>query len=255
MTTPHNYGKDSVFPPRVVFTDAEQVIARRKESKQARMERQLANMSPELRNLLTGGEASPDPWVVVGTTTIDGTIKQVAEALLYGHATNDVENNVGWIDSMVSTSDRKPWEIGGRHLRARGSHINLATNTAIIRCDIVRRQSEIDAEARLRPCVNCEDAPVDAGGTFCEGCTADLRATEVRPQCHECGPHGNRGEVLLASSWARCTTCAGGKPGDLWGEVKLSEEPKYWSSVANKMVTFAEALALGRSHRRPEDEM
>lgn len=179
-----------------------------------------------------------DPWVKVGTTTIDGTVMQVAtmlEASAWGPPVNDDEAEAH-IDNFVHCGG--PWLIGGRYLLPKGSHINGNLGTALIRCDIVRRQSEIDAEHVSR--VTAEFHKDDA---------------YAAPVCPECGPHGNRGDVLLASSWAKCTTCAGGKPGDRWGEVKPSEEPKYWSSVANKMVTFAEALALGRSLRRPEDEM
>lgn len=177
-----------------------------------------------------------DPWVKVGTTTIDGTLVDVANVL-------DVSSwPIDWARDAKAAIDlfmraETPWLVGGRRLVAKRSHVNTIDETAIIHCDIVRRQSEIEAEhvARVAAEFHKDDA-------------------YAAPACPECGPHGNRGEVLLASSWAKCTTCAGGKPGDLWGEVRPSEEPKYWSSVANKMVTVAEALALGRSLRRPEDE-
>lgn len=166
-----------------------------------------------------------DPWVKVGTTTIDGLISHVVERI--GGDANDL---MGW---------RTPRLIGGQMLVG---HEFGATQDGMVvmRCDIVRRKSEIDAEQKART----EEARQRL---------LAIKANLRKPFCPECGPHGNRGEVLLASSWAKCTTCAGGKPGDLWGEVKPSEEPKYWSSVANKMVTFAKALALGRSLRPIED--
>lgn len=43
--------------------------------------------------------------------------------------------------------------------------------------------------------------------------TADgsiIKATKVRvDRCPECGPHGNRGRVMLFDSWVDCTTCGG----------------------------------------------
>lgn len=156
-------------------------------------------------------EAAPkvDPWVKVGTTTIDGTMVDIATMLDVSSWPIDWDRDAeGAIDLFVRSSD--PWLVGGRYLLAKGSYINGSRGTALIRCDVVRRQSEIDEEMMrsVAPSIN------------------ELSATMRRMDpCPECGPHGNRGEVLLASSWAKCTTCAGGKPGDLWGEVKTSSFP------------------------------
>lgn len=217
MTTPHDYGKDSVFPPRVVFTGAEQVIARRKASKQARMERQLANMSTELRELLTSpmpGESAfptkplaavskPDPWVVVGTTTIDGTFEQVREAF------GETWENVDHLSYALARGDQ--WNIGGRHLVVH-SH-EVFDGGVLVSFDIVRRQFEIDAEQL-------------SASMIAEGASTDVATTGVRnfikalnQQCPECGPHGNRGRVALNFIEVACTTCAGGVPGDAFGRV------------------------------------
>ncbi len=139
-----------------------------------------------------------DPWVVVGTTTIDGTWSQVDEMLGF---TNLVDDDVFF--------------LGGRHVRPR-EHVaeSYAAKTGgvkVVVCDIVRRQSEIDAEEAAQRA----NIPEVLRRLRASGYNISDRAT-----CPECGPHGNRGEVLLASSWAKCTTCAGGKTGDLWGEVK-----------------------------------
>lgn len=146
--------------------------------------------------------ASPaDPWVKVGTTTIDGSLDHVARLL-----TTSFEEAWPVVDAFLRDDDG-PWLVGGRWLRPHGG--SVYNGLAVIRCDIVRRQSEIDEEMMrsVAPSIN------------------ELSATMRRMDpCPECGPHGNRGEVLLASSWAKCTTCAGGKPGDLWGEVKAEQK-------------------------------
>lgn len=149
--------------------------------------------------------AKTDPWVKVGTTTIDGTLAQVKSCMEESDPDRDVESA---IDAFVRAGAANlPWMIGGRHLLALGSHINSHAGTALIRCDIVRRQSEIEAEQQEKAAERLT--------------IAVERYEALHPTiCPECGPHGNRGEVLLASSWAKCTTCAGGKTGDLWGEVK-----------------------------------
>lgn len=146
-------------------------------------------------------DPKPDPWIKVGTTTIDGTIAQVGGMLRVLTIHDDEEA----IDAFMKADE--PWKVGGRWLRARGSHINSHTGTALVRCDIVRRQSEIDAEhaAKVAEAFHRDDS-------------------YALPACPECGPHGNRGEVLLAESWAKCTTCNGGKAGDLWGAVEVEME-------------------------------
>lgn len=129
-----------------------------------------------------------DPWVVVGTTTIDGTFAQVYEALAispWPHMWSyDTEAAV---DHFMQSDE--PWLIGGRYLRGVGSHLNSHDETAIIRCQVVRRQSDLDAEIRelARQNEQAELVP--------------------RPTCGECGPHGNDGRVLLLESWVDCTTC------------------------------------------------
>lgn len=173
-------------------------------------------------------KAKVDPWVKVGTTTIDGTVMQVAtmlEASAWGPPVNDDEAEAH-IDNFVHCGG--PWLIGGRYLLPKGSHINGNLGTALIRCDIVRRQSEIDAEHVSR--VTAEFHKDDAYAV---------------PVCPECGPHGNRGEVLLASSWAKCTTCAGGKPGDLWGEVKENPTATALSSALIADGASPEAVEAG----------
>lgn len=140
-----------------------------------------------------------DPWIKVGTTTIDGTIADVV-ALFDDANMTDEKANV--------------FLIRGQYVKRREycatSLAAMRCEVMVVGCDIVRRQSEIDAERN-------EQA---------QRLTDELgqRAAASAPPCPECGPHGNRGEVLLASSWAKCTTCAGGKAGDLWGGVEVEME-------------------------------
>lgn len=140
-----------------------------------------------------------DPWIKVGTTTIDGDLKAIAA--MFG--TDD-------INKVIKHKDVR--RVGGRDLQPTWWETNRGTG--LVFCDIVRRQYEIDAEARLHPCVNCE-TPTDM--MFCADCTKAAKAAE--PPCPECGPHGNRGRVALAFSEVACTTCAGGVPGDAFGRV------------------------------------
>lgn len=135
--------------------------------------------------------APTDPWVVVGTTTIDGTLEQV--------------NALFGVDAVGKTTSLGPTLVGGRMLKPTGWHLNRNLGgEALVFCDIIRRQSEIDAEERR---ASLRHDP-SVGHNY------------PSLPCPECGPHGNAGEVMLASSWAKCTTCNGGKAGDLWGEVK-----------------------------------
>lgn len=159
-----------------------------------------------------------DPWVVVGTTTLDGTIMQVAtmlDASGWGPPLTESEAESA-IDLFMKQDERhhEPWLVGGRCLRARGCHINGGRGTALIRCDIVRRQSEIDAE-------QCAELAAMARKIDEE----ELADYLSRPPCSECGPHGNAGEVLLASTWVRCTLCGGGKSGDAFGAVEEEQAP------------------------------
>lgn len=180
-----------------------------------------------------------DPWVKVGTTTIDGTLVDIATMLDVSSWPIDWDRDAeGAIDLFVRASE--PWLIGGRHLLAKGSHINGSRGTALIRCDVVRRQSEIDEEMMrsVAPSIN------------------ELSATMRRMDpCPECGPHGNRGEVLLASSWAKCTTCAGGKPGDLWGEVNAEKPPLHIFGVDVNANPSYEELRTAMSSRLKDFEI
>lgn len=157
-----------------------------------------------------GQAAEPDPWVKVGTTTIDGTLVDIANVLDVSSWPIDWARDAAAAIDLFMHADT-PWLVGGRRLVAKRSHVNAIDETAIIHCDIVRRQSEIEAEGAAKQAeFDREVATMEA---------RDYPHGLPRPPCPECGPHGNRGEVLLASSWAKCTTCAGGKPGDLWGDV------------------------------------
>lgn len=173
-----------------------------------------------------------DPWVKVGTTTIDGTFHQVRE--VFGETWDNVEH----MRYHLAAGD--VWGIGGRSLMINDR--DVFDDVVIISCDIVRRLSEC--------CDYCDrdhltDAQRERAGE-CSSCSASIAAkmsspASVKPTCPECGPHGNRGEVLLASSWAKCTTCAGGKPGDLWGEVQAHEPGDAQgalSSALNKPPSF-----------------
>lgn len=181
-----------------------------------------------------------DPWVKVGTTTIDGTLVDIANVL-------DVSSwPINWDRDAVAAIDmfmraQEPWLVGGRHLVAQRSHVNEHAGTAIIHCDIVRRQSKIEAEGAAKQAeFDREVATMEA---------RDYPHGLPRPPCPECGPHGNRGEVLLASSWAKCTTCAGGKSGDLWGEVKADKPPlRIWGVDVNANPSYEELRAAMSNH-------
>ena len=162
-------------------------------------------------------EAHYDPWVVVGTTTIDGTIMQVATAVEASAWGPPVDENEAVVHIDHFACSGEPWLIGGRHLRAHGSHINVGRGTAFIRCDIVRRLSEC--------CLYCDHEHLSATqrerAPECESCTRSIEArlsaksnewVDARPQCPECGPHGNAGRVLLLESWVDCTTCRCARP-------------------------------------------
>ena len=145
-----------------------------------------ATSEPDLRLRFARSPSTVDPWVVVGTTTIDGTLAQVAD-LIQCEPDREPED---LLDAFARSPD--PWMIGGRHLRAKNLHINGHARTALIRCDIVRRQSEIDAEKKARE------------QTILDGL---MRVHMSNHECPECGPHGNAGRVLLLESWVDCETC------------------------------------------------
>lgn len=113
-----------------------------------------------------------DPWVVVGTTTIDGPLKSILKT---------TSNLLDWDE---------PRMIGGRWLRFK--RLDGPTDVTLVVCDIVRRQSEIDAEMIASVVPVCNELAVT------------MRAVDP---CPECGPHGNSGRVLLLESWVDCTTC------------------------------------------------
>ena len=165
-------------------------------------------------------EAKPptDPWVKVGTTTIDGTIEQVGGFMLNNGKPSTLRPDTieEFIDGRVKSQE--PLRVGSRWLRLVGSHINSHTGTAIIHCDIVRRQSEIDAEQRAE--LNAMARRLDD----------EELADYLAAPCLECGPHGNAGRVLLLESWVDCTTCRPAIPSaDVsWENVKPDDFG--WSS-------------------------
>lgn len=133
-----------------------------------------------------------DPWVVVGTTTIDGDAQTIADA--FGLRMNGLSACLhGIMEGQYAV------RVGGRDVIPIDADFD-ADGGGLVYCKIVRRQSEIDAER------------------FAEA----LRAmpTIADDPCPECGPHGNAGRVCLASTWVACTVCADGKPGDAFGAVE-----------------------------------
>lgn len=186
-----------------------------------------AGVIGQLKYLQIPCSCPKDPWVVVGTTTIDGTLVDVANVL-------DVSSwPIDWARDAKATIDlfmraETPWLVGGRRLVAKRSHVNTIDETAIIHCDIVRRQSEIETEGAAKQTVFDEEVAAMEARDYPHGLP--------RPPCPECGPHGNRGDVLLASSWAKCTTCAGGKPGDLWGEVRSHETSAAHGALSSALI-------------------
>jgi len=128
-----------------------------------------------------------DPWVVVGRMTIDGTADEVARI-------------VGAPDRrsiMKHAGGKEPIYVGGRWIRSDGIHREAGRDTVVLTCAVVRRLSEVDAE-------RSERLAAEASRTF-------LAALDTgRPLCPECGPHGNRGLVLLLESTVPCTLCGEG---------------------------------------------
>jgi hypothetical protein len=137
---------------------------------------------------------NPAPWIVIGTTTLDGLTDEQFTA-----ATNTSLT----IDDVIRSG--QPFPLGGRALIAKG--VRTFSGTTMLFCDIVRRQSEIDAERFAH-----EQAIVNGL----------MRVHMGNHQCPECGPHGNRGRVQLNFIEVACTVCAGGVSGDAFGMV---EEP------------------------------
>lgn len=150
-------------------------------------------------------KAEPDPWVKVGTTTIDGNMKQVYEVLgVSPWPWLCASDTTGAINHFMRAE--QPWLIGGRHLRGVGSHWDAQADTAVIHCDVVRRRSEIDAEHQRGKadgeCKSCGALDCLSTHGTCSRC-----CDRAENPCPECGPHGNAGRVLLLESWVDCTTC------------------------------------------------
>ena len=143
-------------------------------------------------NLLASIQApAEDPWVQVGTTTIDGNLKHVYEALgvspqpwICASDTTDA------VDNFMRSE--QPWLIGGRHLRGVRAQWDTHGDSAVIHCDVVRRRSDLDAEMTA------------AISMFSDALSVTMHA---KGTCPECGPHGGAGRVLLLESWVDCTTC------------------------------------------------
>ncbi len=130
-----------------------------------------------------------DPWVVVGRTTIDGDLMELARAFDLspcGPGECALPTVIGAI-----IEDRRVLRVGGRDVRPYDSDLD-PVHGGVVACEVVRRQSEVDAElvAAVAPSINA--------------LAADLRAMSP---CPECGPHGNAGRVLLLESWVDCTSC------------------------------------------------
>src|SRR5688572_4961781 len=79
-----------------------------------------------------------DPWVTVGTTAVDGTLAELAEAF------NAPACAVGASVAGLIEGGHVV-EVRGRHLRPT-EWVPPQDGAGIVLCDVVRRQSEIDAE-------------------------------------------------------------------------------------------------------------
>ena len=143
-----------------------------------------------------GQAADPDPWVKVGTTTIDGTLVDIANVL-------DVSVwPIDWARDAVAAIDlfmraETPWLVGGRYLVAKRSHVNEHAGTAIIHCDIVRRLSEC--------CEYCDrDHLTDAQRISRPAPSAARTATAARSCWRRRGPSARRAPAgSRATSGAR----------------------------------------------------
>lgn len=124
-----------------------------------------------------------DPWVVVGTTAVDGTLDALAEA--FNVPACAVGASVHGLIEGGHVVD-----VRGRHLRPM-EWVPPQDGAATVVCDVVRRQSEVTASWHA--------AGEAIGRAY----------AKAHPQkaCPECGPHGNAGRVLLLESWVDCTTC------------------------------------------------
>lgn len=165
-----------------------------------------------------------DPWVVVGRTTIDGTFKQVRDA--FGGPWESVD------DMRYALASGDVFDVGGRSLRVEAKEVHDG-GAVVVACEIVRRLSEC--------CMYCDEEHLthdqrNLHAGECDACRRNIESklrrhdpaiAQEHPSstCHECGPHGNAGRVLLASTWVACTVCAGGKPGDAFGAVEAADDP------------------------------
>lgn len=146
-----------------------------------------------------------DPWVQVGTTTIDGNLKQVYEALAVSPwPWLCASDTIAAIDHFMRAEH--PWLVGGRCLRGVRSHVDAQADTVVIHCDVVRRQSDLGAEQAIGKadgeCKSCGAFDCLSTHGTCARC-----CDRAENPCPECGPHGNAGRVLLLESWVDCTTC------------------------------------------------
>lgn len=154
-------------------------------------------------------QIAADPWVTVGTTAVDGTLAELAEAF------NVPACAVGASVAGLIEGGHVV-EVRGRHLRPM-EWVPPQDGAAIVLCDVVRRQSEIEAEARQTMATFAAEWRVGKVDGDCRLCGAfDCLSTHgtcarccdrAENPCPECDPHGNAGRVLLLESWVECTTC------------------------------------------------
>lgn len=139
-----------------------------------------------------------DPWVTVGTTAVDGTLPELAEAF------NVPACAVGASVAGLVEGGHVV-EVRGRNLRPL-EWVNLGNGCGLVHCDVVRRKSEVDADAPLGKadgeCRSCGMFDCMSTHGTCARC-----CDRAENPCPECGPHGNAGRVLLLESWVDCTTC------------------------------------------------
>jgi hypothetical protein len=152
-----------------------------------------------------------DPWVKVGTTTIDGDAQTIAG--LFGLSVEGLSTTIAYL-----IKDRIVVHVGGRTIMPVSAEFTKNCD-GFVSCDIVRRQSEIDAEKAA--------ALVEWNRELARRAIEPMlhRAT---PICPECGPHGNNGHVLGLEEWYPCTTCGEvtEPPSSLGVDEWLSDEPE-----------------------------
>lgn len=174
---------------------------------------------------LAGVSPPRDPWVKVGTTTIDGDRLTVMN--MFG------EHGIKW----AAFRSGCVVEVDGRHLMAPGNGhgqvFDWNADTVMVPCDIVRRQSEIDAERRAAAaddeCSSCGVVTHLSTHGTCSRC-----CDRAESPCPECGPHGNVGRVLLLESWVDCRACGSTQRHD----PVISEE---YPSLTSKVLQGADS--------------